>query len=559
MKAINEAGYENPTSIQSQAIPILLEGPTDFLGLAATGTGKTAAFSIPLLEQIDPKKKVVQALILCPTRELALQVAGQIEILGKYKGIRSLAVYGGASYTDQIHGLKNGISVVVGTPGRVVDHINRGTLKLDGMSTLILDEADEMISMGFREELEKIMGAVSNKSSRIWFFSATMDKQVSKITNQYLRNPKKVQVNGGKMLSETVEQIYYSVRESDKAEVLCKLIESVDDFYGLIFCQTKQMVTDLNSYLVDKGYKVDSLHGDKDQNARERTMQSFRDRKVRILVCTDVASRGLDVKDITHVINYSLPRELESYVHRIGRTARSGKKGIAMNLVTPSHRRLIFQIENHTQSRMKEGILPTRKEIGTRKVAQILPKFSEQAMHTRAQEIMGTEWKTLLQGMSAEEVAGRFLAMLMPDLFNEKASRESASKASEAASADDRGRGRGDSGGRGRSGDRGSDRRSYGGEGRDRRPSASSNVRGPRGFRSLNDRDDRATTSSSAGSTSSAGGPSRRRDDRSSDAPRSAGGGRAFTGVGGGTRRPSRTFKGTAASTASSEKTRSRY
>lgn len=421
LKALQDQGFDKPTEIQAQTLPILLDQPTDFLGLAATGTGKTAAFAIPLLERIDPKVRAVQALILCPTRELALQVSGQIELLGKYKKIRSVAVYGGASYTDQIHGLKQGAAIVVGTPGRVVDHMNRGNLKLDQLQTLILDEADEMISMGFREEMERILESVPSQKSHIWFFSATMDKQVGRIVQNYLKNPKQVQINKKEMLSSKVEQLYYMVRESDKPEILCKLIESAEEFYGLVFCQTKQLVTDLTSYLVERGHKVDCLHGDKDQNARERTMQSFRDRKVKILICTDVASRGLDVKDVSHVINYSLPRELDNYVHRIGRTARSGKAGIAMNLVTPSHRRLIWQIEDLTKSRMQEGKIPTRKEIGARKMAQILPKFSEQAMFTRALEILGDEWKTALSEMSSEEVAARFLSLMMPDLFTERA------------------------------------------------------------------------------------------------------------------------------------------
>lgn len=421
LKALQDQGFDKPTEIQAQTLPILLDQPTDFLGLAATGTGKTAAFAIPLLERIDPTIRAVQALILCPTRELALQVSGQIELLGKYKKIRSVAVYGGASYTDQIHGLKQGASIVVGTPGRVVDHMNRGNLKLDQLQTLILDEADEMISMGFREEMERILESVPSQKSHIWFFSATMDKQVGRIVQNYLKNPKQVQINKKEMLSSKVEQLYYMVRESDKPEILCKLIESAEEFYGLVFCQTKQLVTDLTSYLVERGHKVDCLHGDKDQNARERTMQSFRDRKVKILICTDVASRGLDVKDVSHVINYSLPRELDNYVHRIGRTARSGKAGIAMNLVTPSHRRLIWQIEDLTKSRMQEGKIPTRKEVGARKMAQILPKFSEQAMFTRALEILGDEWKTALSEMSSEEVAARFLSLMMPDLFTERA------------------------------------------------------------------------------------------------------------------------------------------
>jgi ATP-dependent RNA helicase DeaD len=452
MKSIEEQGYTAPTPIQEMALPILLGENTDFLGLAATGTGKTAAFGIPLIEKIDTSLKAVQSLILCPTRELAMQVSEQITILGKYKGVKVITVYGGASYDTQIRGLRSGAQVVVGTPGRVVDLLDRKNLNLTQIKTLILDEADEMISMGFRDELESVMKSIPEEQRNIWFFSATMDKQVSRVVDTYLKNPKQVQINRKEVLSATIKQYFYPVRESDKPEILCKLIESADEFYGIIFCQTKQMVSDLTNYLNDRGYRVDCLHGDKTQSAREQTMQSFRDRRVRILVCTDVAARGLDVKDITHVVNYSLPRELENYVHRIGRTARSGKEGTAMNLVTPSHRGLVYRIEDMTKSRMIEGKIPSRKEIGTKKVAKVLPKFNEQNFFERAQEIMGDDWKTAIATMTTEEVAARFLAMMMPDLFIDK-DKPSVMKVS-GESQDGRGR-RGGDRGESRGGDRG--------------------------------------------------------------------------------------------------------
>lgn len=422
-RAISELGFETPSPIQAETLPILLDEPTDFLGLAATGTGKTAAFSIPMIEGLTASKSgSVEALILCPTRELALQVCEQVALIGKYKRVQPVPVYGGAGYADQVYGLKRGTKVVVGTPGRVVDHLERGTLKLDGLRTLILDEADEMISMGFKEDLDKVLSAAPRESDepcRIWLFSATMNREVRRVADAYLRDPKFVQINRTEMVPPTIDQIYYPAREGDKPEILCKLIEATDDFYGLIFCQTKALVVELTQYLHERGFKVDSLHGDKDQNSRERTMESFRDRKVQILVCTDVASRGLDVKDITHVINYSLPRELDNYVHRIGRTGRSGKTGIAMNLVTLSHRRLIFQIEKFTKTKMREGQIPTRREIGARKVREKLQRFNDQPYFKRALEVMDENWKEALNEMSAEDVAARFLAMMMPEIFNE--------------------------------------------------------------------------------------------------------------------------------------------
>ncbi|HCM38935.1 MAG: hypothetical protein A2X97_08705 [Bdellovibrionales bacterium GWA1_52_35] len=420
MRAITELGYVKPSPIQVETLPVLLGEATDFIGLAATGTGKTAAFAIPLLEKIDPRKKAVQAVVLCPTRELALQVAGQIDLLGKHKSVHALPIYGGSSYGDQIHGLKRGAMIVVGTPGRIVDHMERGTLVLDDLKIIVLDEADEMISMGFKEDLETILGSFPPGMGNTWLFSATMSREVRKVADEYLREPKQVQVNKKEMLAETVEQLYFMTQESNKPEILCKLIDTVDGFYGLVFCQTKSLVTELTQYLKDRGYRADCLHGDMDQNARERTMRSFRDRKVSMLICTDVASRGLDVQDITHVINYSIPRELDSYVHRIGRTARSGKAGVAMSLVTPSHRALIGRIEKMTKRKIKEGKIPTRKEIGTRKVSKTLAIFQAQQAYPRAVELMDADWMEAIADMTHEEIAARFLSLLLPEVFAER-------------------------------------------------------------------------------------------------------------------------------------------
>ncbi|MCM0607184.1 MAG: DEAD/DEAH box helicase [Xanthomonadaceae bacterium] len=418
-KAITEMGYEKPTGIQIQALPILMGEPTDFIGLAATGTGKTAAFSIPMLQKIDPSKHYVQTLILSPTRELAIQIAGQIDLLGKHLGIRALPIYGGAGYDEQLRGLKKGPAVVVGTPGRVIDHMERGTLKLDRMTLLILDEADEMISMGFKEELDMILSSVPKEQSNIWLFSATMGREVDRVTKEYLTHPKQVQINKTEMLPDTIEQIYYMTMESNKPDILCKIVEMAEDFYGIVFCQTKMLTMDLTRFMTDRGYKVDCLHGDLSQSARERTMQSFRDKKIKVLICTDVASRGLDVKDVTHVINFSIPRELENYVHRIGRTARSGKKGYAMSLVTNSHRVLIGRLEQMTKSKIKEGKIPTRKEIGMKKVSNLLQRFKDQKDFARAMEVIGDDWKAAISEieMTREEIVARFLSFSFPEIF----------------------------------------------------------------------------------------------------------------------------------------------
>lgn len=413
-------GFTKPSDIQAQALPILLGPKTDFIGLAATGTGKTAAFTLPLLEKIDPDKKATQAIILCPTRELCMQVTGQVNLIGKYMNIKALAIYGGAGYDEQLYGLRRSPAVVVGTPGRVIDHLERGTLKLDAVRIVVLDEADEMISMGFREAMERILSEVPEEHSLKWLFSATMSPAVRRVADEFLKNPKMVQVNRTEMLSSTVEQIFYVTAEANKPEVLCKLIDEADDFYGIVFCQTKHLVANLTAYLIDRGYKADCLHGDMSQTAREITMQAFRDRRKLIMVCTDVASRGLDVKDVTHVINYSLPRELDSYVHRIGRTARSGKTGVAMSLVTKSHFHLLQKIERMTKSKFKEGVIPSRRVIGMKKINQMLAPFSDQPGFQRAIDLMDQSWKDAIAKMTVEEVAARFMTLLFPYVFNEK-------------------------------------------------------------------------------------------------------------------------------------------
>jgi len=458
-RAIGEMGFEKPSPIQAQALPILLGQKTDFIGLAATGTGKTAAFTLPLLEKIDPLKKATQAIILCPTRELCMQVSEQVNLIGKYMNIRALPIYGGAGYEAQFAGLKRKPPVVVGTPGRLIDHLERGTLELSDVRIVVLDEADEMISMGFREAMETILAEVPPEQSLKWMFSATMSSAVRRVADEFLKDPKSVQVNRSEVLSNTVEQIYYLTAEANKPEVLCKLIDEADDFYGIVFCQTKVLVSDLTSYLVDRGYKVDCLHGDMSQTARETAMQGFRDRRKLIMVCTDVAARGLDVKDVTHVINYSLPRELDNYVHRIGRTARSGKAGMAMSLVTKSHFHLLQKIERMTKSKFKEGVIPSRRVIGMKKINQMLTPFSDQPGFARAIDLMDQSWKDAISKMTVEEVAARFMAMLFPYVFNEKpqakmarseAPRENVERADRREKRQSRSHGRGGHGGQGR-------------------------------------------------------------------------------------------------------------
>jgi len=418
-RAIRELGFVAPTAIQREALPILLAGPTDFIGQAATGTGKTAAFGLPLIARLEPAQHRVQGLVLCPTRELALQVAGQLNLFGKHLGVKALPIYGGAGYGEQLEGLRRHPALVVGTPGRLIDHIDRGTLSLSGVKTVVLDEADEMISMGFKDDLEKILRATAREHAHIWLFSATLSPEVRRVADAYLRKPKQAHGNRTEVLSTTVAQVYYVVPERDKPAVLRRLIELADDFYGLVFCQTKSLVMDLTQFLTEQGFRVDSLHGDKSQDDRERTMRAFRERKTNVLVCTDVASRGLDVKDLTHVINYSIPRETDVYVHRIGRTARSGSAGLAVSLVAPSHRAMVNRLEHVTKSRMKEGNIPARRDVALKKVARLLARFQEQKNFSKAAGLLGPEWGRAAKDMTLEEILGRFVALTAPELFDE--------------------------------------------------------------------------------------------------------------------------------------------
>lgn len=419
-KAIAEMGFTTPTPIQAQTLPILLEGPTDLLGMAATGTGKTAAYGIPLLEAIDPALRATQAVVLCPTRELAIQVAEQLTLLGQHKRIHAQAIYGGTGYSEQVRSLKRGAYVIVATPGRLIDHLKRGTFSLDAVSTIVFDEADEMISMGFKEDLEFILQQLPPEECHRWMFAATMNSDLRRIADTYLRSPKLVQVNRTEMLSGTVQQVYYTVREKNKPKGLCKVIDMADEFYGLIFCQTKALVVELTEYLKVRGYRVDCLHGDKSQSERERTLALFREKNVNILVCSDVAARGLDVKELTHVINYSLPYEFDSYVHRIGRTGRSGKEGIAISLVSPGQMDLVGRIEKRTKTKFESAVFPSRKDISTKKLARLLPQFQAALGHEKAKDILDATWLEALDGMSKAEIAGRFLALSLPELFDDR-------------------------------------------------------------------------------------------------------------------------------------------
>lgn len=330
--AVRQKGFERPTDIQREVIPLLLSGNSDIIGQSQTGTGKTAAFALPIIEAIDPKVKAVQAIILTPTRELALQVADEIKSLRGRKRVYVYAVYGGQPIGPQIRALERGTHIVVGTPGRVLDHIRRGTLDLSGVRFFILDEADRMLDMGFIDDIEAIMRNAPEEK-RILMFSATMPREVLLLAKRYMRNPEVVIVSRDELVPEMVEQEYVEVLPARKYGKLKEVL--TEDFYGIVFCQTKAETRNLSERLRRDGYRAEALNGDMSQAARERTFKRFKDRKTKILVATDVAARGLDVRDITHVVNYSIPMNPEQYIHRIGRTGRMGKRGKAITFLQP--------------------------------------------------------------------------------------------------------------------------------------------------------------------------------------------------------------------------------
>lgn len=362
LAAVNEMGFEFASPIQSEAIPFILEG-RDVIGQAQTGTGKTAAFGIPMIEHVAPFEKYVQAIVLCPTRELALQVTEELKKLSKFtKGVWVTTVYGGDSIERQIKSLKAGANIVVGTPGRVIDLIERRALKLGQASMIVLDEADEMLDMGFREDIESILQEIPEER-QVVLFSATMSKPIMALTNRYLTNPKLVKVVKNEITNVNIEQLYFDVKGRAKMEVTTRLI----DFYNLklvlIFCNQKKRVDEVVEELVMRGYAAEGLHGDLRQSQRTQVMNRFRNGNVGFLVATDVAARGLDVENVDAVINYDIPLDEEYYVHRIGRTGRAGKFGKAFTLVVGSERNRLREIMNYTKVKIEKGVIPTFTDV----------------------------------------------------------------------------------------------------------------------------------------------------------------------------------------------------
>jgi len=413
-RAVKDMGFEEATPIQSQSIPLLLEGK-DVLGQAQTGTGKTCAFGIPILEKIDPKDRSLQAIVLCPTRELAIQVAEEIKQLSKYKrGVYILPVYGGQPIDRQLKALSQGVQLVIGTPGRVQDHLDRGSLRLDKVKIAVLDEADEMLDMGFIEDIERILRKMP-KERQTLFFSATMPSAFLKLTEKYQRKPAHVKVVHEQLTVPSIEQSFYEVKDPIKVEALTRLIDFHNLKLALIFCNTKNGVDTLVEHLQARGYSAEGLHGDLKQVQRDRVMGKFRRGAVDLLVATDVAARGLDINDIEAVFNYDLPQDEEAYVHRIGRTARAGKAGKAFTFITgKSEFFKLKNIQKYSKAKIFQKGLPSSEDVGEIRKTQLADKVKAVIKDSDIKkQIDAIEAMILNEDFGSIEVAAALLKMLM--------------------------------------------------------------------------------------------------------------------------------------------------
>ena len=413
IKAIGELGYESPTEIQKQTIPFILSDVRDLIALAQTGTGKTAAFSLPILDMIDDGSRKIQLLVLCPTRELCLQITKDIKNYSKYmKDLKTTAVYGGSSITDQIRSLREKPQIIVGTPGRVIDLINRKALDFSEIHWLVLDEADEMLSMGFKDDLETILRETP-ETKQTFLFSATMNKEVERISKNYLTNPHRISVGSINEVKKNITHEYYVLNYRQKKEGLKRLIDANPNQYSIIFCRTRMETQEVADFLMQNGYAADALHGDLSQAQRDTVMKKFRLKNIDILVATDVAARGLDVNSLTHVIHYSLPDDPEVFVHRSGRTGRAGKDGISMALIKPEESRKLKQIKSVTKIDIIEKKVPTGEEIIKAQVNGVFEKLL-----TEHEDIFSFDDSLIpdLSSFSKEELVHQLLQLQLRDM-----------------------------------------------------------------------------------------------------------------------------------------------
>ncbi len=415
LRAVTEMGFETMSPIQEKAIPVLLEG-RDIIGQAQTGTGKTAAFGIPMIQRVDPYLKKLQAIVLCPTRELAMQAAEEIRKLAKYKhGIKVLPVYGGQDITRQIRALSQGVQIVVGTPGRVMDHMRRHTIKTAAIKMIVLDEADEMLNMGFREDIETILKDMP-KEHQMALFSATMPEPILRITHEYQKDAEYIRVTPKEITVAAIKQAYYRIAKKDKMEALCRLLDYYQPVRSLIFCNTKKMVDEMAEILKDRGYQAEGLHGDLSQHQRDMVMNAFRAGRCSILIATDVAARGIDVSGVDAVFNYDVPEDIEYYVHRIGRTGRAGKAGRSFTLVCGREIFKIREIERICHTKIRERKLPSPKDITRVKSGVIFAKAMEVMEQKDLQGIKETIEKAAEEnGFTVLDLAAAFMQMKIGD------------------------------------------------------------------------------------------------------------------------------------------------
>ena len=418
LKAIDRLGYEKAAPIQAEAIPLILAGH-DIIGQSQTGSGKTAAFAIPAVEMVDPQIPGVQVLVLCPTRELAVQVAEEIYKLSAFKrSVHSVPIYGGQSYDRQIRALKQGAQIVIGTPGRILDHLSRGTLTLANVRMVVLDESDEMLDMGFRDDIEEVLKPVP-KDRQFICFSATMSKPILELIRKQSANPRTVKIEHKVLTVPTVEQAYYEIRGRSKTEALTRLIDLYDLKLGIIFCNTKRMVDELTEEMVGRGYSADRIHGDMSQPQREKVMGRFRSSAIEFLVATDVAARGIDVENVEVVFNYDIPWDEEDYVHRIGRTGRAGRSGRAFSLIAGREIYKLQSIERYTRMKIPRQQVPSLEEVEEKRTNSFFERIRNTLQKGEFQKETRIVDRLLEQGFSSTDIA----CALVHQLRNEEAPR----------------------------------------------------------------------------------------------------------------------------------------
>lgn len=417
LDAVSDMGFESPSEVQEKAIPILLESETDLVALAQTGTGKTAAFGFPLIQKIDSNSRTTQGLILSPTRELCLQITNELQLYSKYeKNISVVAIYGGASITEQARQIKRGAQIVVATPGRMKDMIGRGLVDISKIDYCVLDEADEMLNMGFFEDIKDILSNTPNDKST-WLFSATMPKEVSVIAKKFMHSPQEITVGAKNSGANTVQHEYYVVGGRNRYPALKRLADTNPDIFSVVFCRTKRDTQKVAEKLIEDGYNAGALHGDLSQNQRDLVMNAFRKKQIQMLVATDVASRGIDVDDITHVINYQLPDEIETYTHRSGRTGRAGKSGISMVIVTRSELRKIKAIEKKIKQDFIKKDIPTGMEICEIQLYHLANKIKETKINNEVDSFLPAI-NDVLSGIDREELIKKIVSVEFTRFYN---------------------------------------------------------------------------------------------------------------------------------------------